>query len=144
MTSFISQTRVSSSERKPCSVIVSLRLRGPRLSLLEDIAGGSSEGYSTSAGIARITQSESNTEADLLEIAAAVRSQRSAAVWTTGSPVDENMLLFALDRFADVEARSINRSAHVSTALRLWRSVIAVVGLVSHETVSWRFAQNGP
>jgi hypothetical protein len=63
VTSLISQTCVSSAQSDPNSAVVSLCLRGPPPSLAANIAEGASEGYSTSAGIARIAQSKSNAEA---------------------------------------------------------------------------------
>jgi hypothetical protein len=53
--------------------------------------------------------------------------------------VDENMSLLALNLFAGVEARWINRSAPFSALFTLWLSMIAAVGLASRKAASRHF-----
>ena len=51
--------------------------------------------------------------------------------------IDEDMPLLALDLFARVIARRINRRSPFSALLTLWLSMIAAVGLASREA-AWR------
>jgi len=53
--------------------------------------------------------------------------------------VDENISLLALNLFAGVETRRINRSAPFSELFTLWQSRIAAVGLASRKAASRHF-----